>query len=52
MYVLMPYQRVFTGAPAKGKEGLSDLGGRERAVMAPVVAAMLVLGIWSAPLVQ
>ena len=52
MYVLMPYQRVFTGAPAKGKEGLSDLGGRERAVMAPVVAAMLVLGIWSAPLVS
>ena len=52
MYVLMPYQRVFTGAPAEGKEGLSDLGGRERAVMAPVVAAMLVLGIWSAPLVS
>ena len=51
MYVLMPYQRVFTGAPGKGKEELVDLGGRERGVMAPLVVAMLVLGIWSAPLV-
>jgi len=51
MYVLMPYQRVFTGAPGKGKEELADLGGRERCVMTPLVIAMLVLGIWSAPLV-
>ena len=27
LYVLMPYQRVFTGAPGKGKEDLADLGG-------------------------
>ncbi|QQC43925.1 NADH-quinone oxidoreductase subunit M [Schaalia meyeri] len=51
MYVLMPYQRVFTGAPGKGKEDLADLCTRERCVMTPLVIAMLVLGIWSAPLV-
>ena len=52
MYILMPYQRVFTGAPGKGKEELADLGARERCVMTPLVIAMLVLGIWSAPLVS
>ena len=52
MYILMPYQRVFTGAPGKGKEDLADLGMRERGVMVPLVAAMLILGIWSAPLVS
>ena len=51
MYVLMPYQRVFTGAPGHGKEKLTDLGARERGVMVPLVVAMLILGIWSAPLV-
>ena len=52
LYVLMPYQRVFTGAPGKGKENLADLKARERGVMVPLVAAMLILGIWSAPLVS
>ena len=52
MYILMPYQRVFTGAPGKGKEDVADLNGRERGVMVPLVAAMLILGIWSAPLVS
>ena len=40
------------GAPGKGKEDLADLGARERCVMTPLVIAMLVLGIWSAPLVS
>ena len=52
LYVLMPYQRVFTGAPGKDKEDLADLGARERGIMVPLVAAMLILGIWSAPLVS
>lgn len=51
MYVLMPYQRVFTGGPTKGMDRLDDLGAREKSVMAPLVVAMVVLGIWSAPLV-
>lgn len=51
VYVLMPYQRVFTGGPVKGKDALPDLDLREKSVMVPLVAAMVVLGIWSAPLV-
>ena len=43
--VLLPYQRVFTGAPALARVGSSDLDGREKAVLVPLVLAMLVLGL-------
>ncbi|WP_026459979.1 complex I subunit 4 family protein [Schaalia suimastitidis] len=52
LYLLLPYQRVFTGKAHKRTSDLPDLGGRERAVMVPLVAAMIILGIWSAPLVS
>lgn len=45
VYVLLPYQRVFTGAPASEHVGLSDLDRREKTVLAPVVALMLALGL-------
>ena len=45
LYVLLPYQRVFTGAPALARVGSSDLDGREKAVLVPLVLAMLVLGL-------
>ena len=45
LYVLLPYQRVFTGAPAPERVGSADLDGRERLVLVPVVIAMLVLGL-------
>ncbi|MCD4557313.1 complex I subunit 4 family protein [Schaalia sp. lx-100] len=51
LYLLLPYQRVFTGKAHRDVEKITDLGGRERAVMVPLIAAMLILGIWSAPLV-
>ena len=51
VYVLMPYQRVFTGEPVKGNDALPDLDLREKSVMAPLIVAMLVLGMYSAPLV-
>ncbi len=52
LYVLLPYQRVFTGGPDKATGSLPDLGAREKGVMVPLVAAMVILGIWSAPLVS
>ena len=52
LYMLMPYQRVFTGPPRPGKDQIADLNGREKTVMTPLVIAMLVLGIWAAPLVS
>ena len=45
VYMLLPYQRVFTGAPAPERVGSSDLDGRERLVVVPVIAAMLALGL-------
>ena len=51
LYMLMPYQRVFTGPPRAGKDQIADLNAREKTVMTPLVIAMLVLGIWAAPLV-
>ncbi|WP_139738498.1 NADH-quinone oxidoreductase subunit M [Actinomyces wuliandei] len=50
VYVLLPYQRVFTGAPSPDRTGLGDLEGRERLVLVPVVGAMLALGLVPAPL--
>jgi NADH-quinone oxidoreductase subunit M len=44
VYVLLTYQKIFTGAPAAGLEALSDLRVRERFVAAPLVAGLLVLG--------
>lgn len=52
LYMLMPYQRVFTGPPREDKKHIADLNGREKTVMTPLVIAMLVLGIWAAPLVS
>ena len=45
LYVLLPYQRVFTGAPAAARVGSADLDGRERTVLVPVIIAMLILGL-------
>ncbi|WP_172119845.1 NADH-quinone oxidoreductase subunit M [Actinomyces faecalis] len=45
VYVLLPYQRVFTGAPAATRVGSPDLDGREKIVLVPVIAAMLALGL-------
>lgn len=45
VYVLLTYQKIFTGAPAAGLEALPDLGRRERIVAAPLVVGLLVLGL-------
>ena len=50
LYILMPYQKIFTGPPSEGPQ-LADMDGREKTVVTPLIIAMLVLGIWSAPLV-
>jgi NADH-quinone oxidoreductase subunit M len=49
LYVLLPYQRIFTGPTPDRLDGLPDLGGREKWVVAPLVAAMLALGFYPAP---
>ena len=51
LYILMPYQRIFTGRINPEMEGLPDLNDRQKWVVSPLLAGMLILGIWSAPLV-
>lgn len=44
LYVLLTYQKVFTGPTAVGLEKTPDLSVRERWVLGPLIAIMLVLG--------
>ena len=52
LYILLPYQQIFTGPPAEGLTTARDLGGRERWVLAPLVVAMLALGLYPAPVID
>ncbi len=49
LYVLLTYQRIFTGAVAPELPAAKDLTTRERWVIGPLVAAILVLGFWPSP---
>jgi len=49
LYVLLTYQKVFTGRTREGLEQLPDLGAREKWVVAPLLALLLVLGFYPAP---
>ena len=50
LYVLLPYQKLFTGPKPQDRD-VPDMDVREKTVVTPLIAAMAVLGIWSAPLV-
>lgn len=46
VYVLWMYQRMMTGPLTAGNERISDLRSRELIVVAPLIALLLVLGIY------
>ncbi|NLI05286.1 MAG: NADH-quinone oxidoreductase subunit M [Actinomycetaceae bacterium] len=50
LYILLPYQRLFTGP--KPDTTVSDLGGREKTVMGVLIAAMVALGFYPAPVLD
>ncbi|MDX5398963.1 MAG: NADH-quinone oxidoreductase subunit M, partial [Actinomycetes bacterium] len=52
LYVLLPYQRMFTGPKEEGITGAPDLVGREKWAMAPLVVAMLALGFFPGPVLD
>ncbi len=53
VYLLWAYQRVFHGAPeAEENRGLRDLGGRELAMLTPVVALILLIGVYPRPFLE
>jgi len=49
LYVLLAYQRIFTGRVRDELAAHPDLSARERWVVGPLLAAIVVLGLWPAP---
>lgn len=49
VYVLWTYQRLFTGPVRDDLAATRDIGSRERWVVGPLIAIMLVLGFYPAP---
>jgi len=52
MYILIAYQRTFTGPVRPGLEGLRDLGRLEVVAVAPLVVAMVFLGFYPKPVLD
>jgi len=53
VYLLWAYERVFTGPVTKAEnEKLLDLGFREIAMMVPLIALMLGLGLYPKPVLD
>lgn len=54
LYVLLTYQRVFTGPKPTFTEGSEprDLGLREKLVVAPIIASFLLLGFYPKPVLD
>jgi NADH-quinone oxidoreductase subunit M len=52
IYMLWLYQRVMTGPVADGNDRISDLRLRELIVVAPLIALLLVLGVYPKPMLD
>ncbi|ORB91346.1 NADH-quinone oxidoreductase subunit M [Mycobacterium persicum] len=52
IYMLWLYQRVMTGPVAEGNERIGDLVPREMIVVAPLIALLLVLGVYPKPMLD
>ena len=52
LYLLWAYQRVFHGTPSEENTGLPDMTWRERAVMAPLVVLIVLLGVYPKPVLD
>jgi len=52
LYMLILYQRTMTGPVSPDVEGSHDLSLREKWVIAPVVAVIVVLGFYPRPLLD
>ncbi|MCV7194307.1 NADH-quinone oxidoreductase subunit M [Mycolicibacterium brumae] len=52
VYILWLYQRVMTGPTRPGVEAIGDLRSRELVVVAPLIAALLVLGFFPRPALE
>jgi len=52
LYILLTYQRIFTGPVRDGLETMPDLNAHERWAVGPLIALMLVVGFYPAPALE
>jgi NADH-quinone oxidoreductase subunit M len=52
LYILIPVQRALHGKTAIGNEILTDLTTREKIAIAPVLAIIILLGIFPKPVLD
>jgi NADH-quinone oxidoreductase subunit M len=52
LYILIPVQKALHGPTTSGNENLSDLNLREKVAIAPVIAVIIALGFYPAPLLN
>ena len=52
LYLLWAYQRAFHGTPDGEKASMPDMNRRELAVMAPLLAAIVFLGVYPKPVLE
>jgi NADH-quinone oxidoreductase subunit M len=52
LYILIPVQKALHGPTTAGNENLKDLDLREKLAIAPVIAIIVVLGFYPAPLLK
>jgi NADH-quinone oxidoreductase subunit M len=52
LYVLVAYQRTFTGPTVAGAEAVADLGVREIVAVAPLMVALVFLGFYPKPVLD
>jgi NADH-quinone oxidoreductase subunit M len=52
VYILFMYQRMMTGPVKESNEGFRDFGAREAWVVAPLLAIIVALGFFPAPLLD
>lgn len=52
LYILIPVQKALHGPTTPGNEGLTDLNIREKLAIAPVIAIIVALGFYPAPLLK
>jgi NADH-quinone oxidoreductase subunit M len=52
LYILIPVQKALHGPTTPGNENLKDLNLREKLAIAPVIAIIVILGFYPAPLLK
>jgi NADH-quinone oxidoreductase subunit M len=52
LYILIPVQKALHGPTTPGNENLPDLNIREKVAIAPVLAVIIALGFYPAPLLN